>query len=283
MMKKSLVLGLSALLIAVGVSLVASAGDDAQRVEIRKFMSPCEGDDCPSSDDVRALFIGEDGHHVGLGGGPLSWVHGGGFLGVALTELSPELREHFGVSGDFGVIVSQVMADSPAETAGIEVGDIITGIDGEGVASAFGLSKKVRGLEEGEAAAIELWRDGRQEVLSVAVEERKGSGLSSFAFRCEDGECEGFDSGDANIFVLGSGDGDRHHIVRENRKVVVLDCDEGDCPEIATSGGNFDFDFDFDCGDEACQIEVNCDGGDCSCTLNGDDADCSALSLDLGD
>ena len=51
--------------------------------------------------------------------------HSGKVLGVGLTDLTPELREHFGVGGDAGVMISRVVEDSPAAKAGLRVGDII--------------------------------------------------------------------------------------------------------------------------------------------------------------
>src|SRR4029077_19784150 len=49
-----------------------------------------------------------------------------GYLGIQLIEITPELRAHYGVARDAGVLVGGVEPDSPAAKAGIEVGDIIT-------------------------------------------------------------------------------------------------------------------------------------------------------------
>ena len=99
---------------------------------------------------------------------------GGGFLGVQLVSLTPELRQHFGVSEDRGVMVSKVEEGSPAESAGIRVGDILTVADGEDVTSAPMLSRLVRRKKKGDTASIELIRDGRVEVATVIVDEREG-------------------------------------------------------------------------------------------------------------
>lgn len=95
-----------------------------------------------------------------------------GFVGVGLLDLTPELREHFGVKGESGVLVSKVEDGSPANKAGIKVGDVITGIDGEAVKSSWEISAKVRGLDEGEPAAFEIVRGGRTQNVSVTVEKR---------------------------------------------------------------------------------------------------------------
>src|SRR5258708_4887988 len=59
-----------------------------------------------------------------------------GYLGVELTELTPELRAHFGAPQDTGVMVARVVAGSPADKAGLKVGDIITSLDGKAVESS---------------------------------------------------------------------------------------------------------------------------------------------------
>ena len=102
----------------------------------------------------------------------LTKVLGGGFLGVELTPLTPELRAHFGVPADRGVMVARVQEDSPASRAGLRVGDIVTGIDGATVDSPWDLGAAVRARAAGEDADLEVWRDGRALDFRVTVEER---------------------------------------------------------------------------------------------------------------
>jgi S1-C subfamily serine protease len=67
-----------------------------------------------------------------------------GYLGVGLTDLTPELRAHFGVPQEAGVMVSKVDAGSPAEKAGLKVGDVVTAIDGKPVATSFDVRLRIR-------------------------------------------------------------------------------------------------------------------------------------------
>ena len=98
---------------------------------------------------------------------------GRGFLGVQLTPLTPELRVHFGVPEDTGVMVARVEESGPAEAAGILVGDILSAIDGERIDSGRQLSRAVRKKEEGDVVTIELYRDGSLESYPVTVGERE--------------------------------------------------------------------------------------------------------------
>lgn len=103
---------------------------------------------------------------------PLRALHGG-FLGVELTVLTPELRRHFGAPEDAGVMVSRVVDDSPAAKAGLEVGDVITTIGGEEVASPRDLVRRVRRAEKGENVEISYFRDGRAGRATATIEQRE--------------------------------------------------------------------------------------------------------------
>ena len=98
---------------------------------------------------------------------------GGGYLGVRSVELTPELRQHFGAPKDAGVMVGTVEPDSPAAKAGIQVGDILTAVDGDGVGSTRDLSRAVRRHKDGETVKVDLLRDRSKKTLSVTVAERK--------------------------------------------------------------------------------------------------------------
>ena len=97
---------------------------------------------------------------------------GRGYIGIQLTPLTPELRTHFGVPEDAGVLVARVEEESPAETAGILVGDILTAIDGERIDDADRLSRTVRRKKEGETVTLELYRNDGLESYPVTVSER---------------------------------------------------------------------------------------------------------------
>ena len=98
-------------------------------------------------------------------------MNSGGFLGVELTNLSPELRSHFGVPEDQGAMISHVVDDSAAAKAGLEVGDIIVGVDGETVGSSSELGRVVRQREGGEVVAVDYFRDGRLGQAQATLEE----------------------------------------------------------------------------------------------------------------
>ena len=112
-----------------------------------------------------------------------------GFLGVGLTELTSDLREHFGAPGDAGVMVSNVEEGSPADKAGLKVGDIIASVDGKDVKSSWDIRAQVRELKEGEQVPMIVYRDGKAQNLSatIAMRERPELDMAPFLMR-GDGE-----------------------------------------------------------------------------------------------
>jgi putative serine protease PepD len=71
-----------------------------------------------------------------------------------------------------GALVRSVVPSSPAADAGIEVGDVITSIEGRPVRSMLTLMVNLRGYHPGEAVVVRLRRNGRMEELRTRLEER---------------------------------------------------------------------------------------------------------------
>ncbi|MDI6783163.1 MAG: Do family serine endopeptidase [bacterium] len=86
-----------------------------------------------------------------------------GYLGVGLQDLSPELAKHFGVK--HGVLVTNVMENSPAAKAGIKSEDIILSFDGKEIKNGTALRDVVGNTQIGKKVTIEIWRD--KNVISI--------------------------------------------------------------------------------------------------------------------
>lgn len=99
------------------------------------------------------------------------------YIGVSLMNLSPELREHFGAPKDVGVLVESVQNDSPADKAGIRVGDIVLGVDGKDVKSSGDLRAAMREKKEGDSVRIEVLRGRGRQTLVTTVKEREAPRL----------------------------------------------------------------------------------------------------------
>ncbi len=130
----------------------------------------------------------------------LPW--GGAYLGVELVNLNEPLRAHFGVPEGTGVLVSNVVEDSPAARAGVLVGDIVTRFNSEDAKSSRRLTSLVRRAEAGDPADLEIWRGGKVMTLSTTLDERprpdfRGDSFS-FSFRGRE-DLDG--DGEIDVFV----------------------------------------------------------------------------------
>ncbi len=102
----------------------------------------------------------------------LRHMEGRGAIGVRLVDITPELRAHFGAPKDAGALIGEVDKDSPASRAGLQVGDVVTSVDGEKVSSAWELARMVGRTKEGDSLKVELVRNRALRTVQVKVEER---------------------------------------------------------------------------------------------------------------
>jgi len=93
------------------------------------------------------------------------------WLGVYIQKVTPEIAEQFNLSEAKGVLVGQVIEESPAEESGIERGDIIIKVNDEEVNSPQELQEKIRSIEIGKNANIEAIRDGKTISFIVKIDE----------------------------------------------------------------------------------------------------------------
>lgn len=95
------------------------------------------------------------------------------YIGVSLVNLSPELREHFGAPKDAGVLVESVQNDSPADKAGVKVGDIVLSVDGKDVKSSGVLRAALREKNAGDSVRLEVLRGRARQTIVTTVKERE--------------------------------------------------------------------------------------------------------------
>lgn len=110
-----------------------------------------------------------DLHLEGLDDLPgLVQMSGRGRLGVRVESLTPDMASALGSTGTRGALVLEVLADTPAEKAGIKAGDIITEVNGKAVYE----TGDIRGAlpSEGGDVSVELVRRGVRRTVEAAVE-----------------------------------------------------------------------------------------------------------------
>ena len=96
-----------------------------------------------------------------------------GLLGVNIYTVTPDIAEAYGVEETQGALVSQVMAGSSAEDAGIEAGDIIVSVNGESIKTANELRNSIGLLRAGDPVDLGLLRDGDGRTVTATLGERQ--------------------------------------------------------------------------------------------------------------
>jgi serine protease Do len=92
-----------------------------------------------------------------------------GWLGVSIQPVTDEIAKSFGLSRAQGALVSDIMAGSPAEKAGLKQGDIITRFAGKDIRDPRQLQLVVADTPVGQKVEMEIFRDGKPQKLAVAL------------------------------------------------------------------------------------------------------------------
>ncbi|MGH7169750.1 MAG: S1C family serine protease [Gemmataceae bacterium] len=113
------------------------------------------------------------------------------YLGVytlPVEDLSSRSRKKMKLQSTEGVIVVEVMPDSPADEAGLRHGDVITHVNGKSVEDEDELSKDLNQLGAGKPVKLAVIRDGKKQEIKAELEE-----APAFAFPGTGGHEEGID------------------------------------------------------------------------------------------
>src|SRR5262245_11264362 len=94
-----------------------------------------------------------------------------GWLGVSIQPLTPELAKSFGLKEPKGVLISDVVKDSPADKAGLASGDVLLEFDGKKVDVPQDLQKIVAVTAPGKGVPVKVWRDKGEKTLDIKIGE----------------------------------------------------------------------------------------------------------------
>ena len=114
-----------------------------------------------------------------------------GWMGVQIQMLTEDIARSLGLEGTEGALVADVFEESPAEAAGIRIGDVIRKFGGNVVPSSRRLPHLVAQAETDDAVEVVVWRDGKRESLRLVVGLPPGAeGLASAPGAGESDEAE---------------------------------------------------------------------------------------------
>jgi serine protease Do len=94
-----------------------------------------------------------------------------GYMGIGISDVTPENAKFFHVESSEGAVVTQVEDSSPAAKAGLKVGDVVTELDGEKVSDASQLQIEVGQKHPGSIVKLQVLREGKVMSVPVTLEE----------------------------------------------------------------------------------------------------------------
>ncbi|RMF49333.1 MAG: PDZ domain-containing protein [Anaerolineae bacterium] len=95
------------------------------------------------------------------------------YLGVRWQAVYPALARRYNLGAEWGAYISDVLADTPADQAGLQRGDIIVRIGEQSIDEQHSFVNVLFTHQPGETVEIEVVRDGRHKVLNVTLGEAR--------------------------------------------------------------------------------------------------------------
>src|SRR5574340_920493 len=95
-----------------------------------------------------------------------------GWIGAGVQELTPELSESFRLGSTRGVLITEVIRNSPADQAGMRAGDILIAIDDTAIVDWNTMLETVANLPPGKVVTARLMRNGTETNLPVKIGKR---------------------------------------------------------------------------------------------------------------
>lgn len=99
---------------------------------------------------------------------------GGSFLGVGVREINSERAKALNLREEYGVEITRVEPNSPADKAGLKVGDVVQEYQGQRVEGTEQFVRMVRETPAGRNARLTVIRGGSPQNLTAAIAARKG-------------------------------------------------------------------------------------------------------------
>lgn len=117
-----------------------------------------------------------------------------GYIGVSIRSVDEITAKSYKLDNVAGVLVEDVLKDSPAEKAGVGREDIILDIDGTPVNTANELQSRVTMHRAGDAIKLKIWRDGKIIYKNVTLQPKDGDKLASAKTGNDESEAADTDS-----------------------------------------------------------------------------------------
>ncbi len=92
-----------------------------------------------------------------------------GWLGVKIQPVTRDIAESIGLKDARGAIVASTQNESPAQSAGIKPGDVITAVNGRKIKGPRALAREIGKISPDSETKISLWRDGASKEVTLKL------------------------------------------------------------------------------------------------------------------
>ena len=94
-----------------------------------------------------------------------------GWIGVQIQPVTQDIADSLGLKKAEGALVAEPQANSPAQKAGIEAGDIITAVDGKEIKDARDLAKRIGALAPQTSVKLTVMHKGSEKTVNLTLGE----------------------------------------------------------------------------------------------------------------
>ena len=95
-----------------------------------------------------------------------------GWIGVGVQDMTRELAESFKLPDIRGALITEVFRGTPADKAGLKVGDILVAVEGKPVFDSAGMLNLVAALAPGAQATLKIVREQKEVELRAIIGRR---------------------------------------------------------------------------------------------------------------
>jgi serine protease Do len=125
------------------------------------------------------------------------------YLGVALQPVTQDIAAAFHLQQTSGALISSVASDSPAAKSGLQMGDVITAVDGQKVDDDRALQLKIGGMSPGTNTKLTVARNGESRDISVQLGEMPANNAQASSPGAQNSPLRGISVTDLTPDILG--------------------------------------------------------------------------------
>jgi serine protease Do len=107
---------------------------------------------------------------------------GDAWMGVYTQTVDHEMARAFNLKSERGVVINEVVEDSPADKAGLKEEDVIIGANGSKIETSDDLTDLVDDAKPGDKVTLDVIRDGKEMQLAITLGDRSDSNERDFSW-----------------------------------------------------------------------------------------------------